>query len=169
MSTWLRSSNIAAALLTVLRVYVGWKFLSAGWGKMFGEGPFDATGFLKGAISKSSGERPSVQQWYASFLESFVLPNVELINFLIPVGEVLVGIGLVFGLFTMFSSLMGAFLNFSFLFAGTISINPNLIIIEFLILYSGTNAGRFGMDYYLKPLLDHTTNLLRKTQNASQN
>ncbi|MBN9653410.1 DoxX family membrane protein [Halobacillus sp. GSS1] len=168
MSTWVRSSKIAATLLTVIRVYVGWKFLSAGWGKMFGPEPFDATGFLKGAVSKSSGEHPSVQQWYANFLESFAIPNVELFNFLVPVGEVLVGIGLIIGLFTRFSSLMGAFLNFSFLFAGTISVNPNLIIMEFIIIASGTNAGRFGVDFYLKPFLKKRTNNIRKTQNVSQ-
>lgn len=120
---------------------------------MFDNEPFNAAGFLKGAISKSSGEHPSVQQWYASFLESFVLPNVELFNILVPVGELLVGIGLILGVFTRFSSLMGAFLNFSFLFAGTISVNPNLIIMEFIIIASGPNAGRYGIDYYLQSLL----------------
>ncbi|MGP4070413.1 DoxX family protein [Halobacillus sp. B29] len=168
MSSWVRSSKIAATLLTVIRVYVGWKFLSAGWGKMFGPVPFDATGFLKEAVSKSSGEHPSVQQWYANFLESFAIPNVELFNFLVPLGEVLVGIGLIIGLFTRFSSLVGAFLNFSFLFAGTISVNPNLIIMEFIIIASGTNAGRFGVDFYLQPFLEKRTNNIRKTQNASQ-
>ncbi|MFC0525893.1 DoxX family protein [Pontibacillus salicampi] len=167
MSTWLRSSRIAAILLSVIRVYVGWVFLSAGWSKVFGPEPFNAIGFLKGAISKSSGEHPSVQQWYANFLENFAIPNVELFNFLVPAGEVLVGIGLIFGIFTRFSSLMGAFLNFSFLFAGTISVNPNLIIMEFLILASGMNAGRYGIDSYLKPLLNKATSNSSKTQSIS--
>ncbi|MDQ0481122.1 DoxX family protein [Guptibacillus hwajinpoensis] len=163
MGSWLRSSKVAAVILTILRVFVGWKFLSAGWGKIVGPEPFDASGFLKGAIGKASGEHPAVQQWYASFLENFALPNVELFNFLVPVGEVLIGIGLIFGVFTRFSSFMGAFLNFSFLFAGTISVNPNLIIIEFILIASATNAGRFGIDYYLKPLFDKTTSRLRNS------
>ncbi|QHE51551.1 DoxX family protein [Pontibacillus sp. HMF3514] len=168
MVSWLRSSKIASAILTLLRLFVGWKFLSAGWGKMFGPEPFNATGFIKGAISKSSGEHPSVQQWYASFLENFVLPNVELFNFLVPLGEVLVGTGLILGVFTRFSSLMGAFLNFSFLFAGTISVNPNLIIMEFIIIASGTNAGRYGIDYYLSPLLGRTTRSKNNTDEIRQ-
>lgn len=168
MSSWLRSSRIASVMLTLLRVFVGWKFLSAGWGKISNPDPFNATGFLKGAIGKAHGEHPSVQQWYAGFLENFVLPNVDIFNFLIPVGELLVGIGLILGLFTRFSSLMAALLNFSFLFAGTISINPNLIIIEFILIFSGTNAGRFGIDHYLKPLISKTTSYISRVKKLSR-
>jgi thiosulfate dehydrogenase [quinone] large subunit len=153
MLTWIRSSRIAASVLMILRMYVGWKFLSAGWGKLMGPEPFNAMGFLKGAIGKASGERPAVQEWYAVFLEDFVLPNVSFFNFLVPVGELLVGIGLLLGVFTTFSALMAALLNFNFLFAGTISVNPNLVIIEFFLLAAGFNAGRYGLDYYVIPFI----------------
>ncbi|MGG0720588.1 Crp/Fnr family transcriptional regulator, partial [Robertmurraya massiliosenegalensis] len=42
----LRENNIVAGILTVVRIYLGWAWMSAGWGKL--TGGFDAAGFLKG-------------------------------------------------------------------------------------------------------------------------
>lgn len=152
MVNWLRNNTFAAAILTVIRILVGYKFLTAGWGKLTGDKPFDATGFLKGAISKASGDHPAVQGWYSSFLESVALPNVTFINILLPWGELLVGVALILGTFTTFATLMAAFMNFNFLFAGTISVNPNLILLEFFLLVAGSNAGRFGIDFFIQSL-----------------
>lgn len=151
MMNWLRNSVTASIFLTVLRLYVGWKFISAGWGKLSGDKPFDASGFIKGAIAKTGGERPVVQQWYGDFLQGFALTNVDVFNFLVPWGEFLVGIGLITGTLTTFAAFMGIFMNFNFLFAGAISHNPNLILIQFLLLAAGMNAGRFGGDYWVIP------------------
>lgn len=151
MINWLRNSVTASIFLTVLRLYVGWKFISAGWGKLSGDKPFDASGFIKGAIAKTGGERPVVQQWYGDFLQGFALTNIEVFNFLVPWGEFLVGIGLITGTLTTFAALMGIFMNFNFLFSGAISHNPNLILIQFFLLAAGMNAGRFGGDYWVIP------------------
>ena len=153
MMNWLRSRKTAALLLTLMRLYVGWTFLKAGWKKLTGERDFDASGFLKGAVAKSEGQNPVVQGWYGDYLESTVLPNVELVNFLVPWGELLVGAGLMLGIFTTFAALIGALMNFSFLFAGAISVNPNLILLEFFLLAAGFNAGRFGGDNWVIPVV----------------
>ncbi|MNW17341.1 hypothetical protein D3C71_2165070 [compost metagenome] len=44
-------------------------------------------------------------------------------------------------------------MNFMFLLAGTVSTNPWLILLGGLVFIAETNAGRFGVDYYLMPLL----------------
>ncbi|MNW21798.1 hypothetical protein D3C71_2229140 [compost metagenome] len=44
-------------------------------------------------------------------------------------------------------------MNFMFMFAGTISSNPWFILIGFIIITAGANAGRFGGDYYVLPFL----------------
>lgn len=61
---------------------------------------FDATGYLQGAIEKSKGAQPAVQSWWASFLQEFAIPNVDLFNTLVTWGEILVGIGLIVGCLT---------------------------------------------------------------------
>lgn len=146
--TFLRTNNIAAGVLTVLRLYLGYSWLTAGWDKLTGGG-FDATGFLKGAIGSATGEHPAVQTWWADFLTSFALPNVELFNFLVPIGEFAVGLGLLLGCFTKTAMFFGLVMNFAFLFSGTTSTNPQLVLLGIFIIIAGTNAGKIGLDPFL--------------------
>lgn len=149
---WLRTSIYASGILLVLRIYLGYTWFTAGWGKV--TGGFDASGFLMGATQNSS-----VEGWWLGFLEAFAIPNVWLFNLLVPWGELLVGLGLLLGGFTTFSVLMGIAMNFAFMFSGTAGVNPQMILLSFFVLVAGKNAGRFGIDYYLLPLLrDKFTN-----------
>ena len=69
---FLRTNKIAAALFTVLRIYLGYAWLTAGWGKITG-GSFDASGFLKGAVANPvAGPDGIVYGGWVNFLESFV-------------------------------------------------------------------------------------------------
>lgn len=145
----LRHNTIVAGILAIIRIYLGYSWFTSGWGKITGGG-FDASGFIQGAIAKSTGENPTVQSWWASFLENVVLPNAGIFSFLVMWGELLVGIGLILGLFTTFAALMGIVMNFSFLFSGTISTNPQMILLTIFVLVAGANAGKFGLDRYVR-------------------
>ncbi|MBE3550938.1 MAG: DoxX family protein [Brockia lithotrophica] len=147
---WLRENFYASLLLFVIRIYLGWEWLTAGLPKLRG---FDATGFLKGALTKTAGEHPDVQWWWARFLEGFAIPNVALFNFLVPWGEVLVGIGLLLGCLTTPAAFFAAVMNFSFMFSGTVSTNPQMILLTFFLLVAGANAGRIGLDRWVVPYL----------------
>jgi thiosulfate dehydrogenase (quinone) large subunit len=149
---FLRENKISAALLTLLRVYLGYAWMTAGWGKI--TGGFDAAGFLKGSIANPvAGPDGVVYGWYVSFLEGVALPNVDLFNFLVPWGEFLVGLGLILGCFTSAAMFFGLVMNFSFMLAGTVSHNPTDILMGVIILTAGFNAGRYGLDYYVVPFL----------------
>ena len=147
---WLREDRNASYLLAVLRIWLGYEWLMAGWHKIFG---FNAEGFLRGAVAKAGGEHPMVQDWWASFLDAFAIPNAGLFNFIIPWGEVAVGLGLIFGCFTVLAVFFGLVMNFAFLFSGSISSNPNMIIVEFIVLYGAANAGRIGLDHWVQPYI----------------
>lgn len=148
---WLRENKVASGFMVIIRLYLGYEWLTAGWGKI--TGGFDASGFLKGAIGKANGEHPAVQSWWAQFLEGFALPNVDLFNFLVPWGEFLVGIALILGAFTTFAALMGAVMNFAFMFSGTTSTNPQMVLLTIFILVAGYNAGKWGLDRYIIPFI----------------
>ncbi|EKN69108.1 hypothetical protein BABA_11781 [Neobacillus bataviensis LMG 21833] len=152
MLNLLRKNTIVAGILAIIRVYIGYQFLHAGYGKIT-SGGFDASGFLKGAIASSTGEHPAVQGWWATFLEQVALPNADLFSFLVQWGEVLVGIALILGLLTNFATLMGMFMNFAFLFSGTVSTNGQMILLAFFVLVAGANAGKFGLDRYAMPIV----------------
>lgn len=158
MMKFLRENVYAAGLLLLLRFYVGWEWLNAGFHKL--TGGFDATGFLKNAIGNpvlDKGTQELVYPTFTRFLEQAALPNVKIINFLISVGETLVGIGLIVGGLTAAAAFFGLLMNFMFLFAGTVSTNPWLVLLGLIVIAAGTNAGRFGIDYYLLPLLRKLT------------
>ncbi|MFB5676459.1 DoxX family protein [Paenibacillus terreus] len=151
-NTWLRENPVAMWILTVVRVVLGWSWMTHGWEKLTGGG-FDAGGFMTGAIAKATGEHPAVQGWWANFLEAFALPNVGLFNFLIPLGEFLVGVGLILGTLTTLAALMAMVMNFAFLFSGTVSTNAVMVLFEIFIVVAGANAGRIGLDRWVLPFL----------------
>lgn len=151
----LRENKISAALLTVLRIYLGYAWMTAGFHKI--TDGFDAAGFLKGAIANPvTGPDGVVYSWYVSFLEGVALPNVGLFNFLVPWGEFLVGLGLILGCLTSAAMFFGVLMNFAFLLAGTVSHNPTDILMGVIILAAGFNAGRYGLDYWVVPFLRKT-------------
>lgn len=150
MLNLLRKNNIVAGILAIIRIYIGYQFIHAGFAKIT-SGGFDASGFLKGAIASSTGEHPAVQGWWAAFLEHIALPNADLFSILVQWGELLVGIALILGLLTNFATLMGLVMNFSFLFSGTVSTNGQMILLAFFVLVAGANAGKFGLDRYAMP------------------
>ena len=153
-TTFLRENKYVSYLLTILRVYLGWNWMTAGYGKI--TGGFDASGYLKNAVAnpvldKATGE-PVYGGW-VSFLENFALPNIELFNVLVPWGEFLVGLGLILGGLTTAAMFFGLLMNFSFFFSGTVSHNPSDILLGMIILVAGFNAGKIGIDRWIIPFI----------------
>ncbi|GGE36967.1 hypothetical protein GCM10011391_14830 [Pullulanibacillus camelliae] len=146
--TFVRENKFVAYVLFIVRVYLGWEWLTSGWEKI--TGGFDATGFLKGATQAATGDHPSVQHWWASFLDNVVLPHAGFFNVLVPWGECLVGIGLILGVLTTFSALMAAVMNFAYLFSGTTSTNPQMLLLVLFVLIAGSHAATIGLDPWLK-------------------
>ncbi|WP_274364856.1 DoxX family protein [Paenibacillus thermotolerans] len=154
LNTWIRNNKYAAGLLLFLRVYLGYTWMNAGWHKL--TGGFDAGGFLNNAaanpvLDKATGEL--VYPNFVAFVHNFALPNVKLINVMIPLGEFLVGLGLILGCLTAAAAFFGLMMNFMFMFAGTVSTNPWLVLLGFIVLTAGANAGAFGADRYVLPYL----------------
>jgi thiosulfate dehydrogenase (quinone) large subunit len=164
----LRENKIAAGILAVIRIWLGYNWMTAGWGKLTGEG-FDASGYLNNAVANPvmGPDGAPVYGWYTNFLESFALPNVELFNFIVPLGEFLIGLGLILGCLTTAAMFFGLVMNFSFFLAGTVSHNPTDIFFGFIILFAGYNAGRYGLDRWVVPFLRKTLN--KKAEGATAN
>lgn len=149
---FLRNNKIAAGIFTVLRIYLGYAWMTAGFHKI--TGGFDASGFLKGAVANPvSGPDGIVYGSWVSFLEGVAIPNAEIFNVLVPWGEFLVGLGLILGCLTTAAAFFGVVMNFAFLLSGTVSHNPTDIIMGMFIMVAGYNAGQYGLDRYVMPFL----------------
>lgn len=146
-------------LWLILRIYIGWQWLEAGWAKVnnpvwFGTNAGGAVaGFLNGALAKTSGDHPDVQGWYAWFIQNVALPNAKIWSNIIAVGELLVGLALILGLFTGIAAFFGSFMNFNYLFAGTVSLNPLMILIAIFLILAWKTAGWIGLDHWILPAL----------------
>ncbi len=148
-----------AWLWLLIRVYAGWQWLMAGWEKFTSPawiGPQAGAavqGFLRGALGKAQGQHADVSSWYAYFIQNVALYHPVLLSYFVTFGEIAVGAGLILGLFTGIAAFFGAFMNANYLFAGTVSINPMLLILELFLVLAWRNAGWWGLDRYLLPHL----------------
>jgi thiosulfate dehydrogenase [quinone] large subunit len=148
---FLRENKIASYILVLIRLYVGYTFLMVGFEKL--SKGFDTTGFLKGAVAKPvvGPDGSVVYGTYVGFLKHFALPNAHIFNTLIPLGEFLVGLGLILGCLTTAAAFFALVMNFSYVMAGVVSTNPFDILLGVIILAAGFNAGKIGLDYWVFP------------------
>lgn len=143
----------------IVRLYVGYQWLNAGIGKIgspawTGEDAGVAiTGFVNGALAQTGGEHPAVQGWYAWFLENMVLPNANIWSYVVAWGELLVGIGLIIGLFTGIAAFFGSFMNMNYLLSGAVSTNPILFLLAIFLILAWRTAGWWGLDRWVLPAL----------------
>ncbi len=159
ISRFLFGDTRLALLWTVIRLYVGYEWLTAGWGKLtnpagvwVGEKAGAAvTGFLNGALQKTAGDYPDVQGYAAWFFQHVALPNAALFSYLVTFGEIAVGVALILGLFTGIAAFFGGFMNASYLFAGAVSTNPLLFIFATLLVLAWRTAGYWGLDRFWLP------------------
>ncbi len=153
------TSTASAPLWLIVRLYLGYEWLMAGWEKVMNPAWFGSdagaalNGFVQGALGKTVGAHPDVQMWYAAFLKSTVLPHLMVWSNLVAIGEVLVGLGLIVGLFTGLAAFFGAFMNLNFLLAGTVSVNPIFLVLALGIMSAHRVAGYWGLDRYARPRL----------------
>lgn len=157
ISQILFASRGAAVFWLLVRLYVGYAWLMAGWNKVRNpawvgpEAGGAVRGYLTGALGRAAGEQPSVTGWYAWLIENVFLPNAAIFSHLVAYGEFVVGITLILGLLTGLSAFFGGLMNASYLLAGTLSSNPVLFILATWLVLAWRVAGYYGLDYWVLP------------------
>ena len=155
ISRFIFSDTRFAWVWLLLRLYVGYQWIMAGWGKVTSAawvGPQAGSaikGFLAGALQNAAGSHPAVSGWYAYFINNAAIIHPIFFSYLITFGELAVGLGLILGVFTGIAAFFGVLMNFNYLFAGTVSINPLLLFIQLFLILAWRNAGWLGLDRWL--------------------
>lgn len=146
------SSTQLAWLWGILRVWVGYQWIAASLHKV-GNPAWVQSGiaiqrFWQTAVIVPHNGPPRVPfDWYRDFLiwllGSHAAPFMARV---IAYGELTVGIALIAGAAVGAAALAGTFMSWNYLMAGSVSLNPLMIIGEILLIMSWKVAGYYGFD-----------------------
>ena len=162
MKKFLKNSLFIASTFVIARIYLSYMWLSNAENKIV----YD---FSIGSMLESQVNSGSLPSWWAGFMKIFVLPNTNLFEALVTIGEFSVGIALLLGVFTRFSALMGALMNFSFLMTFQATLDLQMLIIHVFIILIAGNASRIGLDPYIKNYLSKYTKYFTKPHKRKEN
>ena len=147
-------------LWLIVRLYCGYEWLSAGLGKLSNPAWMQTGAALKGfwqnAVAvPAAPARPLIAfSWYRAFIQT-LLESGGYVWFakLVTIGEILVGVALILGLFTGIAAFFGGFMNWNYMMAGSASTNPLLFLLAILLILAWKTAGWWGLDRWVLPLL----------------
>jgi thiosulfate dehydrogenase [quinone] large subunit len=161
-----------AWLWLIIRLYIGYEWLMAGWEKVTnpdglwvgGKAGVALTGFLQAALKKTADFcqpapaacHPDVQAWYAWFVNHVALPNVQIFSYMVAYGEVLVGVALILGFLVGVSTFFGMFMNLNFMLAGSVSLNPIMFTLGIGLILAWRVSGHIGLDRYVLPVVSRS-------------
>ena len=156
VSDWLYRSREASVLWLVVRLWLGYEWLNAGYQKLWGS---EHTAFISGSgagvkgfatagiVGSTAGKGVGASYgWWAGVLHNFVVPYASWIGQFISISELLIGIGLVLGLLTGYAAFAGLLLNLVYMFTGSAGVNPAYAALAVLLVLAWRNAGWIGLD-----------------------
>jgi thiosulfate dehydrogenase (quinone) large subunit len=153
MSKALFGSSKFSWLWLVVRLYVGYQWLTASIHKLTSPEWMQTGEALKGywmhaaAIPDAPAKPAIYYDWYRTFIQS-MLDHNSYVWFakLIAIGEFLVGVALILGLFVGVAAFFGGLMNLNFMLAGSLSSGPILFVLEILLIIAWKTAGYYGLD-----------------------
>jgi thiosulfate dehydrogenase [quinone] large subunit len=162
MADWLYRSKAAGLLWLVVRLWLGYEWLSAGYQKLWGSekagfwtgGGAGVKGFATAGVAGSAtGKGGASYGWWAGFLHNFVIPNASWIAKLVTLSELAIGVLLILGLFTGAAAFAGIGLNVIYMFSGSAGVNPAYALVSIFLILAWRNAGYFGLDRFALPMV----------------
>ena len=156
---WLLNDRRAAWLWLLPRLWLGWQWIDASRHKIADPAWVRTGDALKGfwlAAVKipETGRPPIAFDWYREFLQMLLSAHVYTwFAKLVAFGELLIGVALIAGAFTGIAALLGGFMNWNFMMAGSASVNPVFFAISVGLILAWKVSGYVGADYILLPWL----------------
>jgi thiosulfate dehydrogenase (quinone) large subunit len=142
---WISSeTSKEGAVLLPLRLFIALGWLRALAEKLTNPAWLDGTALTHFLTTQLQTEKV-VFPAYAWSISHVFLPGAPTFTWIIMAGQLLVGLGLLFGAFSKAALIGGLFMNLNFIAAGMPSPSVFYVVMQIMLLFS--NAGRvFGLD-----------------------
>jgi thiosulfate dehydrogenase [quinone] large subunit len=165
IANFLFRSKRSSVLWLIVRLWLGWQWLDAGWDKFHGSGYSDwmthsqgLLGFIGGANAswanraQTFGHPEVPYHWVLTLLNNDIAPHALFFSRVITIAELLVGIGLLLGCFTAIAAAGGIALNLVYVTSGSAGPNAIFILLSMLLIAAWRVAGYLGLDYFVLPM-----------------
>ena len=143
----------------LVRLWLGWQWLETGIAKITDPAWTQTGETLKGFWTRAvqipaEGRPPIAFDWYRGFIQ-FMLDSNAYVWFakIVAVGEVVIGVALILGIFVGLTAFFAGFMNWNFIMAGSASVNGVFLVLAVLLVLAWKIAGYIGADYFLLPRL----------------
>ncbi|RBW69675.1 hypothetical protein [Bacillus taeanensis] len=145
----IKNGRLFAVLIVLIRFLFGLGWLLAGVTKITEKLWFKEPGVFLNNYLLHSLQSSNVPAFYKTFIETIVLEHVLVLNYMIPIAQIILGLFLITGLFILPSILICLFMHINFILSG----NMNLISLilytnAFSLLMFRSNMYSFSLDKY---------------------
>jgi thiosulfate dehydrogenase (quinone) large subunit len=156
-------SRQASILWLIVRLWLGWQWLSAGRQKLTAAGKANwfthstgLQGFIAGANSsydhraQAFGHPQVTYGWYVDILNG-INAHAQVFSRVVTISELAIGIGLLLGCLTGAAAAGGVALNIMYITGGSAGPNGIFVLLGVLLVAAWRVAGYLGADYFLLP------------------
>jgi thiosulfate dehydrogenase [quinone] large subunit len=162
LAQFLFSDTRMSVVWLVIRVLLGWGWVSAALDKLGNPAWMETGEALKGFWTSAvqvpaTGRPPIAFDWYRNFIQG-MLDSGAYVWFakVVAIGEFVVGLALILGLFVGVAAFLGAFMNFNYIMAGSASSNGLFGLAAILLILAWKTAGYYGLDRWILPRIGTT-------------
>src|ERR1043166_3348393 len=158
LARFLFNDTRVAPVWAVIRVLLGLTWIQAGLHKLGDAGWMQTgeslKGFWAGALATPAHGPVITFDWYRAFIQG-LYDSGSYVWFakLIAVSEFTIGLCLILGAFVGIAAFAGGLMNWNFLMAGTVSVNPLFFAAAIVLILAWKTAGYWGADRFLAPRL----------------
>ena len=155
----------ASVIWLIVRLWLGWQWLDAGWLKLTGAGYgnwISHSNGLQGFIASANASwahraqaygHPEVSYpWFLHILND-IDQHALLFSRIVTFSELAVGAGLLLGAFTGIAAFGAVALNIIYITSGSAGPNGVFILLGVLLIVAWRVAGYLGADYFILPAL----------------
>lgn len=141
--------SLFTSLIVFMRILFGVGWLLAGITKITEKSWFKEPGVFLREYLLESLQKSNVPSFYKFFIENIVVEQVMVLNYVIPIIQIILGLFLILGLFTIPSIIMCLFMHINFILSGNMNLMSLVLYTSaFLLIVFRSDVYYLSLDKY---------------------